>query len=290
LSLDATVLAVIPCFDCDPWLDQCLRSLTAQTRPLDGIVVVDDASGRPPIEITSRYPTVTLLASSENVGPFALLQEVIRATAYDGYLLQDADDWSAVDRLELQLGAACASGAELVGSQELRVRAGQQGLSAVCYPLDVNEALKDGPANALLNGASLLARGLVMRLGGFASGLRFGADTEFLFRAHHAGRIVNVPYFSYFRRMHRGSLTANPLTGMGSPPQEELASLLEDRARENVRRVRSGQGPILTPHCVRPIPHFRHLCGPPLIQGPTAELQCAGASDPGASRSAKPRT
>ena len=45
------MLALIPHFKCEQWLDDVLASLRAQTRPLDGIVVIDDASGEPPIEI-----------------------------------------------------------------------------------------------------------------------------------------------------------------------------------------------------------------------------------------------
>ena len=50
------MLALIPHFKCEEWLDDCLASLCAQTRPLDGIVVIDDASGDPPVEIVERHP------------------------------------------------------------------------------------------------------------------------------------------------------------------------------------------------------------------------------------------
>ena len=45
---DARVLALIPHFGCEEWLDDALESLARQTRPLDGIVVIDDASDDPP--------------------------------------------------------------------------------------------------------------------------------------------------------------------------------------------------------------------------------------------------
>ena len=47
-----------------------------------------------------RHPGVTLLHAAENVGPYRLVQQVIDDTDYDAYLFQDADDWSAPDRLE----------------------------------------------------------------------------------------------------------------------------------------------------------------------------------------------
>jgi hypothetical protein len=55
-----SVLAVIPHYRCERWLDKCLTSLIEQTVPLDGIAVIDDASSQPPLEIVQRFPTVTL--------------------------------------------------------------------------------------------------------------------------------------------------------------------------------------------------------------------------------------
>ena len=43
---------------------------------------------------------MTLLHADRNVGPYRLVQQVIEDTDYDAYLFQDADDWSAPDRLE----------------------------------------------------------------------------------------------------------------------------------------------------------------------------------------------
>ena len=62
--------------------------------------MIDDASDEPPLEIVARLPHVTLLHADRNVGPYRLVQQVIEETDYDAYLFQDADDWSAPDRLE----------------------------------------------------------------------------------------------------------------------------------------------------------------------------------------------
>lgn len=97
---NSTVLALVPHYRCEIWLRRCLRSLVNQTRPPDGIVVIDDASEHPPIEIVAEFPTVTLLASDRHVGPYRLIQQVIEMTNYWAYLFQDADDWSSCDRLE----------------------------------------------------------------------------------------------------------------------------------------------------------------------------------------------
>src|SRR5439155_11639166 len=95
LRRDATVLAVVPHYRCEAWLAQCLRSLARQTRPPQAIVVVDDGSASPPVDLVAGFPGVTLLAAASNVGPYRLVQTVIEQTRFDAYMLQDADDWSS---------------------------------------------------------------------------------------------------------------------------------------------------------------------------------------------------
>ncbi|NJN31470.1 MAG: glycosyltransferase family 2 protein [Synechococcales cyanobacterium RM1_1_8] len=214
-----TILALVPHRGCEPWLRRCLTSLVQQTHAPSNIVVIDDASPQPPLEIIQGFESVTLLTAAEQVGPYGLIQAVIDRTDYDAYLFQDADDWSTGDRLATLLATARSQGAELVGSQEIRILEPELQLQAVGYPPNVTQALNQGPGHPLLHPTSLVTRDLVQRLGGFATGLRFGGDTEFLLRAHWRARLVNSPRYCYFRRKRPGSLTTAAATGLGSPPQ-----------------------------------------------------------------------
>ncbi|MEG4225462.1 glycosyltransferase family 2 protein [Microcoleus sp. N9_B2] len=246
ITSKSRVLAVIPHYRCEQFLHRCLQSLVTQTRPLDGIVVIDDGSESPPVDIVREFAEVTLLASALNVGPYRLIQQVISQTNYDAYLFQDADDWSSANRLGLLLAAAENYGAELVGTQELRVFEDDRVLP-VLYPLNVSAALAAKPGHPLLHPTSLVSRNLVLRLGGFATGLRFSGDTEFLLRAQFAATIVNVPDCGYFRRHRAGSLTTDRATGLDSPVRLELIQQLKKRAIANSAAVRSGKLPDLRP-------------------------------------------
>jgi glycosyltransferase involved in cell wall biosynthesis len=260
---DARVLAIVPHHRCEPWLEQCLRSLTRQTRPPDAIVVVDDASPEPPRDIVAGFPAVTLLRARERGGPYRLVQTVIEGTSFDAYLLQDADDWSTDDRLALQLAEAERTGAELVGAQELRVdEAGH--VAAVCYPLDAGRLLAAKPDCHVLHPTSLVSRDLVRRIGGYASAYRFGADLEFQLRAHHAARIVNVASFCYFRRRRAGSLWTSPETGEHSPLRHRQNAQLLARAAHNAARVAAGEAPNLAPFNRAGPVALDHVTGPRL--------------------------
>lgn len=269
LHTASSVLAVVPHYQCEAWLGDALESLVSQTRPLDGIVVVDDASGEPPAAIVARFPQVTLLkvAARKNVGPYRISQQVIKETAYDGYLWQDADDWSMPERLERLLDAAEATGAELIGSQELRILSREGDAVPFTYPLDVNAALAEEPTSfPLLHPTSVVSRDLMVRVGGFATGLRFSGDSEFLRRAMHVARGVNVPEFCYARRIRAGSLTTAASTGMRSPERIVLMATLHARARANAELVASGQRPVLEPLSVAPPVRLSYVLGPPLRQ------------------------
>lgn len=262
---DARVLAIVPHFRGERWLHQGLESLVRQQRPPENIVVVDDSSAQPPLEIVRRFDDVTLMRASENVGPYRLLQQVVDDTDYDAYLPQDADDWSSADRLALLLRAAAEAGAGMAGCQELRVMDDDRRLLPVSYPRDVNDALYRNPvAYPLLQPSSLISRELIRRTGGFATGLRFGGDSEFLRRAVHVGRVVNVPRFAYFRRDHPASLTHAPDTGFQSPARKALSRVLQERAVSNGRAARDRGIVDLAPIRTAPPVRLTHVCGPRL--------------------------
>lgn len=265
LHRDSTVLALIPHFQCEQYLDDCLASLTAQTRPLDGIVVIDDASAEAPIDIVRRYPNVTLMRATENSGPYRLVQQVINDTDYDAYLFQDADDWSAPDRLEALLAHAEATGADMIGSQEVRVFCDEPEVAPIQWPLDGNaEFAVRATAFPLLHPTTLVSRRAMMEAGGYSMGLRFGGDAEFLRRVHHVARCVNTPHHGYFRRIRQGSLTTAPATAIGTPARKQLMEETFERANANAERVARGERPDLSP--LRPGPGIKleRLAGPRL--------------------------
>jgi hypothetical protein len=266
LTRSARVVAIIPHFACERWLGAALASLTQQTRPPDAIVVVDDASPQPPAEICRQFPEVTLLQTAENVGPYRLTQQVINDTGYDAILFQDADDWSCIDRIELALAELERTGAEWIGTQEIRL-AESGAYQPASYPLDVNRASENGPQHPLLNPTSMVSRSLVQRLGGFATGLRFSNDTELLYRAVFDARIVNLPTFSFIHRKRPNSMVSSPEIGMQSRKRQDLLKLLHERADHNVVLRRAGKPLDLAPLSKAPPVPLARICGPRL-RGP----------------------
>jgi len=263
LSTTSSVLAVISFHRCEEWLHACLTSLVQQSRPPDHIVVVDDSSPALPIALLEAFPDVTLLSTTRNIGPEKILNNIIKATDYDAYMVQDADDWSAYDRLELSLRAAERTGAEFIGTHEFRLNQEKTQIELCRYPADVNQAMAQSPGHYLLHCTSLIARSLAMRIGGFNESLRLAADTDFVHRAWPQGSIVNLPAFSYFRRVRPGSLTTEPATGQKSAARTIEHRFITIRAKRNLELIRTGQVPDVFVQQREAIDFYYHQ-GPPL--------------------------
>ena len=264
LTLHSRIVAAVTHYQCEEWLGQCLESLVAQTRPPEHIVVLDDASPVPPIDIVSQFPGVTLLAASENGGPYRLLQYVVDEVDCDALMIQDADDWSEPHRLDTLLLAAESTGAEVVGSQPYMVHEdGSRKPRSSPFPEDVTAAFELDPCGHFcMFGTMLIARDLVRRLGGFATGLRFGADAEFFRRASHVTRMINVRDCCYNRRVRPGSLTQHPDTGMQSPARLEQKAALVARAIANATARQEGRAPDLSPFRVASPSRLLLVSGP----------------------------
>jgi hypothetical protein len=272
LGKHSSVLAIIPHFHCEEWLGDSIESILRQTHPLDGIVVIDDGGEDPPIEIVRQFPGVTLLATTQNVGPYHISQAVIEKTRYDAYMFQDADDWSLPQRLERLLAEAERTGAEMVSCQGRRLISLEGEVVPLVFPLDVNSILEFAPErHVLMHPASVITRDLVLRAGGYGTGLRFGGDTEFEHRAFFVGRLVNIPTFEYVVRNRDNSLTSSADTGLLSPERMALRERDFQKVHENQDRVSQGLEPDLNPLESMPLTPIVHHLGPKL-RGSSTEV------------------
>ncbi len=276
LTMDSRVLVVVSFYQCEQWLHACLTSLAQQTRPPDAIAVIDDCSPALPVDFLKPFPNVTLLSTTRNVGPEKILNNIIRATDYDAYMVQDPDDWCSCERLELSLRRAAQTGASIVGTEEFRLDVTQRKIDLCAYPLDVNDAMSKLVSHHLLHGTILIARTLAMKIGGFDEKLKLNADIDFAARAWHAGRVVNLPNYCYYRRVRPGSLTTRVDTGYDSMARAFEEKFTKIRALRNLDLVRAGQPPRIHVEQKEPVGFIYHQ-GPRLRRSVEAENE-AGLS------------
>jgi len=282
ITMSSSVLVVISFFGCEEWLHACLTSIHQQTRPPENIVVIDDCSPSLPLKYLEPFPNVTLLSTSRNAGPEKILNNIIHATDYDAYMVQDADDWSSHDRLELSLRAMEQTGAEMAGCPEFRVDLPRKALKVYAYPPDVNYAMSQRVTHHLLHGSSIISRALAVRIGGFDEQLKVCADTDFCFRAWHAGQIVNLSSVCFYRRVRAGSLTTDDKTGPQSAVRSIEWTYINLRGMRNLEKARAGQVPKVTVKQKEPVEFNYHrgpklrLCGDGSSEGKTVLTRIVG--------------
>jgi len=265
VNRNSSVLGIVTHYECEEYLPIAIASLINQTHPLSNIVVVDDASPKSPIDIVSRFPAVTLLRSSKNVGPFALIQNIVDTTNYNAYLQQDADDWSSKERLALSLDLAAMTGAGIIGTHQVNIGQREGGLhqELIEHPEDAGRAYRENAAGWYMTwGTTLCSRDLFRDLGGLATGLRLEADSDFFRRACFISKMLNVPEFCYFRRLRPQSLTQGKATGHQSAERlrEREQSFMQLRA--NVEALKRGDPIDLQPLSRIPAVRLKHEAGP----------------------------
>jgi glycosyltransferase involved in cell wall biosynthesis len=105
MSLQTTE-AIVPCFNAGCFIKDSVDSLLSQTRNLDCITLIDDASTDVSSEIIDTYakiPNVKIVRNSRNLGKAESLNQAIKESTADFIILQDADDVAEPQRVERQV-------------------------------------------------------------------------------------------------------------------------------------------------------------------------------------------
>lgn len=108
------VSIVIPCYNVDKYIDECLNSVLNQTYSNLEVVVIDDGSNdgtrRILEEYQNRYRNIKLLLQN-NKGPASARNAGVRVCSGDYLLFVDADDYIQNDTIETLVNAV--SGKEI---------------------------------------------------------------------------------------------------------------------------------------------------------------------------------
>ena len=229
----------------DPaWLDATLRYVRAGCGGRDVVwVCLDEPRSASHDELVAAHPDVHFWRGAPSgLGPYVARHLLGGAALTRLLVFQDSDDLPLRNRRRELVRALHRSGADMVGSHELRVDERREEVIAIRFPLDVNAALEQAIEHPLLHPTSVVRVDAFRRAGGFSTARRFGADLQFLLRSHFSMRIRNVDAFLYLRWKPPGSLTISPGTGLGEPERVALARRWIDdfvAARPGTRRLQA---------------------------------------------------
>ncbi len=197
--MDDSVSVVIPVYNGERHLADCLKSVLAQTRAPAEVIVVDDGSTDGSAAVVEVFPDV-LYVRQDNAGPGAARNAGSDRTNGDYLAFIDQDDTWTEDKLAVQLPV-------------LRESPRDQVLFAhsIWYLEDDTERpawlkpeLLERPLPSILPSTMLIHRDLLRRVGNFNCEFQTSSDVDFALRCRDAGIRLNVlPEVLLHRRIHR---------------------------------------------------------------------------------------
>jgi glycosyltransferase involved in cell wall biosynthesis len=240
------VTAVIGSYNSAGTLQRAIDAILAQTVEDLELIVVDDGSAddSPSIAraVAERDGRVRPLALSRNVGISRSLNQAIARAAAPVVAIQDADDYSAPQRLERQLEAlADDPGVAVVGSRMREVDGSGRALVPRTSFLhgDVRPVLMR--FNPIPNSSAAFRRDPVRAAGGYDARYRYAMEYDLWLRLAEAHGIVALDETLCTRVMGSGNVAARA-------ERKQIAESLAIRARAlRRRRTLRGAGGVVLP-------------------------------------------
>lgn len=256
------IAAIVPILKGEKFLPQCLDSLLQQTYPLTKIIVVLDTSivSNCFYQVFSQYRNnskIEFWQSKETYGPTLIQDRLMQSREFKYFLIQDADDWSAKNRLEM-LVHNLSENVEMVASSEIFFHANKaQSSSGRHAEIWQAKDYQDNPRLTLTKHphqlmsvhwhTCLLSKSLFDRVGGM-SGIKYvGGGIEFIARCIFTTDVKVLPNYLYFYRQLSNSFLRDRILGGKSKDSNNLYRQIAARIKKNALLVESGKSPNLSP-------------------------------------------
>ena len=123
------VSVIIPAYNVERYIEECIDSLLAQTYPNTEIIVLDDASTDATVYLLKQYlSSIILIGNDKNKGQGARRNEGLEVARGKYIYFMDADDWLEKEALKELVEQAEATGADLVRFNGKAIFEGDQSL------------------------------------------------------------------------------------------------------------------------------------------------------------------
>ncbi|MEP7065319.1 MAG: glycosyltransferase [Gemmatimonadota bacterium] len=204
------ISVVIPCYNSARFLAEALRSVREQARPVDEVIVVDDASTDGSAEL-ARDAGVTCISLDRNGGPGAARNTGIAQTTGDLVAFLDADDYWMPTHIADVAGLLESHPESVVAFSRIR-RFGEEDVIA---PPQVPE----GPPsyifwqlieeNIVAQSSAVVRRDTLLRHGSYDASLRYSEDYELWLRLSRRYPFVCTSEVTAGYRVHPGQASRN---------------------------------------------------------------------------------
>lgn len=227
-------------------LDRAIDSILGQTVGDLELLVIDDGSSDDSIAVAARAAArdarVRVLEMGRNLGISRSLNEGLRAARAPFVAVQDADDWSEPERLELQTEVLRARpDVAVVGSlmREVDPSGDELAPRTKFASGDVTHRLMR--SNPIPNTSCCMRREAVLAVGGYDAAYRFAMEYDLWLRLAERWRLVSLPQALSTREMSATNVAARA-------ERAQTAEAIKIRVQAlRRRRTLRGVGSLLVP-------------------------------------------
>lgn len=254
------ITVLIGAFDNERTVPHAVASILEQTEEELELIVIDDGSSDGSAAAAQAAigsdPRGRVIRLDRNVGIARSLNEGLRAAAAPVVAIQDADDYSAPNRLERQLSVlATEPEVAVVGARMREIDPEDR----VLQPRTTFAAGDVGPVllrfNPIPNGSAAFRRDVALALGGYDPRYRFATEYDLWLRIAERHRVMTLDEELCTRVMGEANVAARA-------ERAQIAEGIAIRARALARRrTLRGAGGLMRPALsyVLPVPFKRAL-------------------------------
>ena len=209
------VSVIMPAYNAEAYIKEAIQSILNQTYPHFELLICDDGSSDNTVEIINSYEDkrIQLFKNQNNLGNLKTTNFLFSKCKGDFITIQDADDYSNLNRFELLLNAFDEDKElGMVGSNYLAISFDSEELFCGNLPLSNNEIdlISNKEVVPMLYASVMVKRSVVELLKPFPVFFnRKGyADFDWMSRIQETTKIKNIKGLLYIYRRHPFSFTS----------------------------------------------------------------------------------
>ncbi|GLC28484.1 glycosyltransferase family 2 protein [Roseisolibacter agri] len=227
---------MVPVYNGRAFLADAIASIRNQTRPVDELLVVDDASTDGSAELAESLGACVIRAP-RNGGPSAARNLALHATDCEVVAFLDADDWWLPQHCEQLAGALERHPEALLASARTQLWQDQRRPELPEPPVDTpfDAVAPLVQFNFVPQTGAVVRRRAVLDVGGYDERLRLSEDYDLWLRLALCGPFVHVPEVTVHRRHHEAQ-ASRAITGMFSNMWQHRLGLMERLSADATRR------------------------------------------------------
>ena len=208
------ISVIIPCYNTEKYIAECLDSIINQTYSYWEIICVNDGSKDGTLEILEDYrnktPEKITVISVPNGGASAARNVGLKIAKGDYIQFIDADDLITPDKFEKQIAGFFDDIDVVVSDRVLKNVDLSKTLDELYFSDINNNALETAVTKIIITGNPIYRKQIVIELGGYNESLKSSQDWDFHIRLVLAGfKIKYIPGIFYVNRRVEGSISSN---------------------------------------------------------------------------------